>query len=192
MKTSVLHTCAAVALALCFSAAPLSAVPTEWTVASGGNGHFYELFTTPLTWDLAQAAAVAQGGHLATLLSRAENDFVFTLSGNLGPWLGGFQPPGSAGEPADGWQWVNNEGPFVFTNWNTGEPNNFGEEDFLHFTGNGVWNDLPATSARAYIVEITPRQVPPVNGVPEGGSALAFLSVALLGLEGLRRRFAAA
>ncbi|MEP7274673.1 MAG: C-type lectin domain-containing protein, partial [Acidobacteriota bacterium] len=66
-------------------------------------------------WDEAQAAAVARGGYLATILSDAENTFVFNLVNDpaywrddlpFGPWIGGYQPPGSP-EPAGGWTWVN-------------------------------------------------------------------------------------
>jgi len=46
-----------------------------------GNGHDYEAVLAPdgITWDAANAAAVASGKHLATITSAAENDFVFSL-----------------------------------------------------------------------------------------------------------------
>ena len=74
-------------------------------------------------------------------MSAAENDFVFSLvdapefwletgnGPNFGPWLGGFQPPGSV-EPDGGWEWLNNDGGFgvedvgAYTNWHPPfEPN---------------------------------------------------------------------
>jgi hypothetical protein len=192
MKTFALQTRALAAAALLFSIAPLPAAPVEWTVASGGNGHTYDviLFPNGIPWAAAQTDALTRGGHLATLLSLAENNFAFGLpNGNLSPWLGGFQPPGSI-EPAGGWQWVNGEGPFDFTNWGSGEPNNFGGEDSLHFRGDGLWNDASGTtSLGAYVLEIEPKV--PTNGVPEGGSALALLSIALFAVEGVRRKLAA-
>lgn len=100
-----------------FSAQPLEAeVPVPWTVAVGGNGHFFQAVSAPegINWDNAEAWAVARGGHLATIHSAAENDFVFKLvddprfwkqnrgiSGGrawesfLGPWLGGIKVPDS-------------------------------------------------------------------------------------------------
>src|SRR5262245_49687858 len=108
---------------------------TEWTTAAGGNGHSYQAVCGALTWSQANSAATAAGGHLATIQSSAENDFVFGLVDdagfwlpveggfNLGPWLGGFQPPGSA-EPNDSWGWVTGE-TFGFTHWMSNEPNNF-------------------------------------------------------------------
>jgi hypothetical protein len=91
-----------------------------------------------ISWDSANAAAIAAGGYLATITSATENDFVFSLindptywtqsANNHGPWIGGYQPPGSS-EPSGGWTWVTRTGiptpeAFVFTNWESGEPNN--------------------------------------------------------------------
>jgi len=127
--------------------------PIEWSFASGGNGHYYDLVTFTnvfLNWtesrDLA-STMIWQGvhGHLVTLTSKAENDWVWSNLG--GPWayyLGGFQIKGAI-EPDDGWQWITGE-PWSFTNWAPGEPNNVtsgpsGSEDILEFAAWGLWND---------------------------------------------------
>lgn len=114
------------------------------------QGHHYETFVArQISWNAADVAANAMifmgvSGHLATITSAAEDQFVDTLrqstpginlSGsfpNSELWVGGFQPPGSA-EPGGGWQWVNAEGPFpgnnlgpIYANWLGGEPNNVG------------------------------------------------------------------
>jgi hypothetical protein len=145
----------------------------EWPKSAGGNGHYYEAVLVPggITWDDANAAAEAKGGHLATITSAAENQFVYNLvagddrywifdSNAYGPWLGGYQPAGSP-EPAGGWIWVTGES-FSYTNWWTGEPNNGGSadvEESLHFIGGNTlqspaWNDAPHDfSAKGYIVE---------------------------------------
>lgn len=39
-----------------------------------------------------------------------------------------------------------------YTNWNGGEPNNAGGEDYAQFVGGGKWNDLPNTSL-PYVIE---------------------------------------
>ena len=97
-----------------------SAVPIEWTVASGGNGHFYEAVDTgsQLSWQSAKGLAEAAGGHLATVTSIQEHDWVVAnliplISGTgeddrLGPWIGGFQDTSSPSysEPAGGWTWI--------------------------------------------------------------------------------------
>jgi len=182
-----------------------AAAPVQWTSASGGNDHWYDVVVGPaaLTWSEASAAAGAAGGYLATLTSDAENTFVFGLAqerpaawvafndtfGQVrGPWLGGFQPPSSP-EPAGGWQWVNGEGALVFTSWQSASPNNFGgDENALEFFGlfnqrEPRWNDNSSTNPNnAYVVEWN------ANPVPEPATcALLFAGLGLLGIA-VRRR----
>ncbi len=157
----------------------------QWITSLGGNGHWYKAVQVPggISWNGAKTLANAAGGYLATVTSDAENDFVFDLvndprywnkgasSSNLGPWLGGSQNPTNAGT-ASNWHWVNNEGPFVFNNWASDEPNDYQglDEDFLHYKCLGfcrdkVWNDFPNTSAEsadkepviAYVAEFEQR-----------------------------------
>ena len=167
------------------------AAPVEWKVAEGGNGHFYEPFAPGvISWTDADAAATALGGHLVTLTSAAENEFVFDLidsetywapfiraDGQLqvhGPWIGLFQLPG-APEPDMGWLWVTGE-PFVFNAWGTGEPNGQPTENFGEFFGGPadgsvrvpLWNDridvavVPANASIAYVVEFAPEPPSPL------------------------------
>ncbi|MFM7134616.1 MAG: lectin-like protein, partial [Planctomycetota bacterium] len=89
------------------------------------------------------------GGHLATLTSQAENDFVMPLcqpGEGLSSWLGGQRA-------GDGWNWVTGE-KWAFTNWSPGEPNNtYGAEYYLISWIDGVtWNDGGAYSG-TFIVE---------------------------------------
>jgi len=149
----------------------------EWPRSAGGNGHYYEAVLVPggITWDDANAAAEAKGGHLATITSGTENEFVYNLiagddsywfvdsyNNGIGPWLGGYQPEGSP-ESAGGWTWVTGE-PFSYTNWEINQPDNGnGREDRLNFVGiktlkSPRWNDLPHdwSGPRAYIVEYEP------------------------------------
>lgn len=43
-------------------------------------------------------------------------------------------------------------GRMKYTNWNGGEPNNSGSEDYIQFVGGGKWNDLPNTTL-PYVIE---------------------------------------
>jgi hypothetical protein len=43
-------------------------------------------------------------------------------------------------------------GRMKYTNWNGGEPNNSGGEDYIQFVTSGRWNDLPNTSL-PYVIE---------------------------------------
>jgi hypothetical protein len=167
----------AILLALFLPLAPVSAfaVPVQWEVGSGGNGHFYEVisFTSPITWDAARADALGRSGDLASIASAAENDFVFTLidspaywssSGphNYGPWIGGFQDDFSS-EPSGGWDWTDGTA-WGFTAWASGQPDNFGAAEhnahyFVPANARGsTWNDWtgPGQLVNSYVWEAVP------------------------------------
>jgi hypothetical protein len=85
------------------------------------------------------------GGHLVTVTSSGENSFLFNL------WPSGWI--GLTDEVTEGtWKWVTGE-TFSYTNWNSGEPNNSGNEDYIQFVGSGKWNDLNNSSSLAYVIE---------------------------------------
>src|SRR3954465_10654606 len=117
--------------------APLPALtsPAAAAVVSGPGGHQYEavLVSQGLSWFDAEQAVEARGcgWYLATLTSKAEDQFVFGLFKNNksffvlgnGPWLGGYQKDSKKERDGD-WVWVTGE-QFTYTNWAPGEPSNF-------------------------------------------------------------------
>lgn len=131
------------AIVICCLALTVNADVTKeatWGIAAGGNGHTYRVVahSSLISWDSANAAALAAGGYLATITSAGENNFIFSLiddptywtqsANGHGPWIGAYQRAGSS-EPNGGWTWmartgVSNPEPFAFTNWEAGEPNN--------------------------------------------------------------------
>ena len=144
----------------------------QWKVSDGGNGHWYQLQIRPsvVSWGVAVAACSNQGGHLASVLSEAEDVFVFNVAnqpgawqGYLGPWLGGRQIPGT-GEPMGIWEWSSGE-PWGYVGPDTTFPNNGGppgtDENRLHYIDFvRKWNDLPEDGCpengggvRAFMVE---------------------------------------
>ena len=132
--------------------------------------HFY-LFVPSIgiTWTTAQTAAEASTyyglkGYLATILSADEAQLIGEQASGTG-WIGG-----SDAETEGIWKWVT--GPEAgtvmnYTFWNSGEPNNLGEEDYAHITQPGIgirgsWNDLSNTGSltpgdayqpKGYVVE---------------------------------------
>lgn len=131
-------------------------VPPDGSLYFAETGHTYLVVVTEdggaLRWTDARDRAVALGGHLATITSNAENEFVYELSmktpgawwQTVGPWIGGFQSDAGV-EPGGGFQWVTGE-PWGFEAWDDGEPNDEGDdEDYVHFyseTGQlPYWND---------------------------------------------------
>ena len=173
-------------------------------MAFGSNHYEFIQVTDPFTgsnntWGTASAAAAASvfngvNGHLATLTSQAENDFLLGLvsgsfSGFTGAWLGGKSP--------EGWQ-VGPEAAqaFSYTNWGGIEPNNDGYAymdigTFSSVIGPGKWADDSGTQG------VPDQSRDPVIGyfveyeqtvaVPEP-SSLLLLTPTLAGLAVLRRR----
>jgi len=142
-------------IGISFSGVVEIAPPIQWAPAAGGNGHYYEYVSDfEITWTQAKAAAEAKSfmgvqGHLATITSEAENDFLvanFSTSFSRSAWLGGWQEEGMA--PDQGWQWLSGE-PWGYTRWIAGEPNDTGgDERYLAVGGyycssacRWLWND---------------------------------------------------
>ncbi|NDC39002.1 MAG: hypothetical protein EBZ48_13285, partial [Proteobacteria bacterium] len=120
-----------------------------WRVEDGGNGHWYGVTAGKGTWDAAEAEAISLGGHLASIESASENEFVRLLCpenpsapGNA-CWIGLSRPDGGA------WRWSDGSA-VTFTAWGSGEPNNArGNEFWVWIYGphagktGGDWNDHP-------------------------------------------------
>ncbi|MEZ5732893.1 MAG: caspase family protein [Paracoccaceae bacterium] len=130
------------------------------------------------TFDILANTVTKTGGHLATITSKEENDFIVELIRydysywsdyrniwTAGPTIGLVQKKG-AREPAGGWEWVTGE-PMSYRNWAPEKPNNnegranigeFGHDHVSHpSTGGrhdwGRWDDFYNPRA-SYIIEI--------------------------------------
>ncbi len=92
----------------------------EWDAPAAAGltfgGHRYQIVPGNTSWSEAKARAGQMGGHLATITSKEENDwirrtFVDPLDEGKMFWIGATNAGG------DGqWRWVNGE-PFAFTGW---------------------------------------------------------------------------
>jgi len=107
------------------------------------NGHIYSLYNENLTWKEAESVCETMGGHLATITSADEQQVISNL---LSGGKRSFYLLGATDEVTEGtFKWVTNE-PFSYSNWNTGQPDNYnGNEDYLMAynigTEVGKWND---------------------------------------------------
>ncbi|MDO5981810.1 T9SS type B sorting domain-containing protein [Flavivirga spongiicola] len=150
--------------------------------------HYYEYVPSlGITWTDAKTAAEARTyfgikGYLATITSPEEAQLSGEQAAGAG-WIGG-SDAGTEGV----WKWVTGpEAGTIFwnggingstpnyANWNTGEPNQVGDEDYAHVTAPNVgragsWNDLSNTGApsgdyqpKGYIVEYGSPSEPSLN-----------------------------
>ena len=153
-----------------------------------GTTHFYQVVYVEngnVNWYQAAHLAEDAGGYLASVTSAEENAFIFEQVNDLkyfwqfpayiegvskanhyeitiGPFLGGYQPEGSA-EPAGGWTWISGE-EMTYSNWavnlddgvydkdprNNTQPNDSGENSNQRVMGFGEMN-LPVPTWGDYM-----------------------------------------
>ena len=126
------------------------------------------------SWNDAESQAQALGGHLVTIHSAAENQFIVNnilvnFTGSGGPnltavplWIGYHDPKnndGSGAAHASNFVWADGS-TSTYTNWNSGEPNNAGGTEYYAAinwqhsvnTSNaaGTWNDTPLAGSTGY------------------------------------------
>ena len=139
-------------LVLIASSAVQAQQAVQWKVSDGGNGHWYQASSSQVRWSEAVMRSIEIGGHLATIQSASENDFVTSASTGLTCWIGGSRAPNTQLACADGWNWITGE-VWSYTNWNPAEPNGVGGcSELLQAQGvaiswcaqgAGEWNDHP-------------------------------------------------
>jgi hypothetical protein len=132
------------------------------------TGNFYRYVSSAAVYGTASAAAAAAqvdgtSGHLVTITSAVENNFVRSMMGS-NIWL-------AASDMAVEGEWRWTEGPEAgqlfwlgtgggsaqngfYTNWGGGEPNDFGSgEDRAQFRTDNTWNDTANGDSLAYVIE---------------------------------------
>lgn len=142
------------------------------TIVNPATRHKY-IAVSNGSWLQAQKLAMSMGGHLVSMNSAAENEWVRAnfpaIRGNPSQYLIGFNDHAIEGA----FQWTSHEA-VSFSNWSPGEPNNLGGEDVVILESDGRWNDLTASVVASAIIEIP--CVGDFNGDGAvGGSDLAVL-----------------
>lgn len=190
------------------SGRPARAAPIQWTIASGGNDHWYELVIATTGWGNAFASADAASylgldGYLVTITSAAEQSFVTTASQGYQHWIAA----SDAAVEGD-WRWMagpetgalfyqfgSGTVPGWFSNWGPGEPNNFsGLEHYaiVNWFVNAGWNDAPLNGTCngcgvSYVIEYSAGPGAPVSEP----TTIVLLTSGLIGtclMPGRRRR----
>lgn len=139
-----------------------SAPEIEGFVYKGNfKNHHYYLSEKEMTWEEADSIIAGLGGHMVTISSEEENNFLLHIIDEVtdaphNAWIG------LSDQKKEGtFTWTNDEA-LVYTNWNEGEPNDeaFGgckndpaenaicSEDYVHIHNSwhpnpGTWNDAP-------------------------------------------------
>lgn len=145
----------------------------DWQI-NPANGHYYKVIGPPMTWAAGREKAVEVGGYLAIINDAAENawitqtfrpvvpiaDVAFIGANDIaveGVWVWDHTGENFWNGAADG-----AVVPGFYTNWNTGEPNDSGDEGEHVATislNTGIWNDLNVARERYCLVESETPQI---------------------------------
>ncbi len=130
------------------------------------NGSLYYCSTGTASWPQAKATCEANGGHLVSINSQEENDFLANILTLQSAWIGL-----SDSELEGNFKWTNGD-PLAYTNWYPGQPNNYNNnQDYVELMNTGFWNDQYNYYNLEYIMEIPCGSVQQVAG-PSPGSIL--------------------
>jgi hypothetical protein len=131
-----------------------SATTSSWPQPAGGNCHAYRVISSPNSWTGASNFAASQtyqtvSGHLATIESATENEFVHSLLGTDNHWLGGSLT-------STGYTWMNLDST-SYDNWASTPTGAVG--DAIIMANNGLWSTAVPSTQLPYVIEFdTPCQ----------------------------------
>lgn len=95
------------------------------------NGNFYSVIDKTFTWEQAKAYCESLGGHLATITSQGEQDFIVDIIKKQSDYKNVYYLGATTDGIENAWHWVTNE-PFDYTNWQEGQPDGHqDDEDYL-------------------------------------------------------------
>jgi len=122
----------------------LKGCPGTWQMF---DSHCYKFSEDHVTWSEAEGRCQEEGGHLTSIVSEEENQFLKKLGPNF--WIG-------ANDIDTEGDWVWNDGSALeFTHWDTEEPNDCcGGQDCGLVHDNGFWDDDSCLELRSFICKI--------------------------------------
>uniref|UniRef100_A0A7S1PJB7 C-type lectin domain-containing protein n=1 Tax=Percolomonas cosmopolitus TaxID=63605 RepID=A0A7S1PJB7_9EUKA len=133
------------------------------------EGYEYQYFGAKRTWKNAEKACEVWGGHLASVNSRAEHNFVKGLTSKWS-WIG------LTNENSRSWSWSDGSS-LSFSKWFIFEPNNWGRNEHCgtaNFIARGYWHDFNCHLRLGYICKRNTNQCSWGNSVPEAPAPNVF------------------
>ena len=126
------------------------------------------------SWEESNIRCNSVGGNLVIVKKPQDIEFLLTISN--GPiWLGL-----SDKEKEGAYKWVNGDA-LEYANWDGGEPNNQGNEDYVQMFGNGKWNDLPNNGCGG--IEYRPRFICEFDSYLDKNKLFSFYLPRLYGVD---------
>ncbi len=123
---------------------------------NGSNYYCSRNFNTYLE---AQELMAQHGGHLATINSEEENDFIATRIATATALIG-LSDYNSEGD----FTWDDGS-DLTYTNWYKHQPNDYNNQDFVEIQKNtGLWNDVDNNSKLEFVMEIPCENVRHISG----------------------------
>ncbi len=120
-----------------------------------------------MNWTQAESLATQEGGHLATVRSAQEQNWLWQTFGARNLWIGYNERTAT-----NSWTWSSGE-PTTYTNWYPGEPNNGGGvEDvaLLYAPTGGTWHDAHDSTPLPGVVGII--ELPGGSSAPLSATSL--------------------
>lgn len=158
MKKAKRIICVILAITALFAFGGCSSVYNGFVPSSASefNGNYYLVYENAVTWEEAETYCEALGGHLATITSEEENDFITSLISSYASaedFYIGITDKDSEGD----WStWITGE-TVAYSNWGSGEPDNGGIQNYGvivngsrtgsgYSVSKGQWDDRENTS----------------------------------------------
>ncbi len=134
---------------------PACTTSLAYTAGGPQAGHKYRLSAITGSFDAVVASCAAEGAHVVTIETAAENTFVVGLAAGSTPWIGLHDREGEAL-----YQWISGSSS-PFRSYMGSEPNDNGVEDCHDILASGNWNDANCGENHRGVCECDPGYVAP-------------------------------
>ncbi len=126
------------------------------------NGSAYYCSTFNATWTDAEAYCQSHGGHLVSIESISENNFLAGQLMNQSAFIG------LNDRLQEGRLEWSNGSPSSFRNWNLGQSGNTAAKDYTILSPSGTWSMMDHYAKKEFIMEKSCTHVTQIEGEPSG------------------------